>query len=97
MDSSLLDEWEKMRDPDYVPRGTVGVELRPPRPEEPEDVTRDTKAFTAAIRIRLFAFLRAWSIGNDEAALKSLENDEAAPGATGSPAAASGKAWTPGA
>ena len=32
-------------------------------PEEPPDVTRDTKAFTAAIRTRLFAFLRAWSIG----------------------------------
>ena len=50
VDSSLLDEWEKMRDPDYRPLGTGGVDLRPPRPELPPDVTRDTKAFTAAIR-----------------------------------------------
>ena len=63
VDSSLLDEWERMRDPDYRPLGTGGAELRPPRPEEPPDVTRDAKAFTAAIRTRVFAFLRAWSIG----------------------------------
>jgi hypothetical protein len=79
VDSSLLDEWERMRDPNYRPLGTGGVELRPPRPEEPLDVTRDTKAFTAAIRTRLFAFLRAWSIGNDEAALAAIDSaaDEA--------------------
>ena len=52
VDSSLLDEWERMRDPDYRPRGTGGADLRPPRPEEPPDVTRDAKAFTAAIRTR---------------------------------------------
>ena len=45
----------------------------PPRPEEPLDVTRDTKAFTAAIRTRAFAFLRAWSIGQDEAAVALLD------------------------
>ena len=85
VDSSLLDEWEKMRDPNYRPLGTAGVDLRPPRPEEPPDVTRDTKAFTAAIRTRLFAFLRAWSIGNDEAALAAID----------SPADGSGLAWNP--
>jgi superfamily II RNA helicase len=74
VDSSLLDEWERMRDPNYRPLGTGGVDLRPPRPEEPPDVTRDTKAFTAAIRTRLFAFLRAWSIGNDEAALATIDS-----------------------
>ena len=74
VDSSLLEEWERMRDPDYRPRGAAGPELRPPRPEEPPDVTRDTKAFTAAIRTRVFAFLRAWSIGKDEAALDALDS-----------------------
>ena len=74
VDSSLLDEWERMRDPNYRPLGTGGAELRPPRPEEPPDVTRDAKAFTAAIRTRLFAFLRAWSIGNDEAALDAIDS-----------------------
>ena len=74
VDSSLLDEWERMRDPNYRPLGTGGAELRPPRPEEPPDVTRDVKAFTAAIRTRLFVFLRAWSIGNDEAALDAIDS-----------------------
>jgi len=83
VDSSLLDEWERMRDPDYRPLGTGGADLRPPRPEEPPDVTRDTKAFTAAIRTRLFAFLRAWSIGKDEAALELID----------SPGDADGQPW----
>ena len=84
VDSSLLDEWERMRDPDYRPLGTGGADLRPPRPEEPPDVTRDAKAFTAAIRTRAFAFLRAWSIGDDEAALATID----------APADADGQPWT---
>ena len=43
------------------------------RSEPPTDITRDAKAFTAAIRTRVFAFLRAWSIGDDEAALETLD------------------------
>ncbi len=74
VDSSLLEEWERMLDPSYRPKG-AGGELRPPRPEEAPDVTRDRKAFTASIRTRAFAFLRAWSIGEDEAALDTLDSD----------------------
>jgi hypothetical protein len=85
VDSSLLDEWEKMRDPDYRPPGAAEAELRPKRSEEPPDVTRDAKAFTAAVRTRAFAFLRAWSIGNDEAALDALDSDSDG----------SGGHWTP--
>jgi superfamily II RNA helicase len=45
VDSSLLDEWEKMRDPNYRPGETK--EVRPPGAEEAaQDITRDTKAFT---------------------------------------------------
>ncbi len=83
VDSSLLEEWERMRDPNYRPIG-AGAEPRPPRPEEAPDVTRDTKAFTAAIRTRVFAFLRAWSIGKQEAALEAID----------SPAGADGQPWT---
>jgi len=72
VDSSLLEEWERMRDPSWIAAETPGVELRPPPPEEPPDVTRDAKAFTAAIRTRVFSFLRAWSIARDEAALEVL-------------------------
>src|SRR6185436_13317863 len=79
VDSSLMEEWERMRDPSYV-AGASGPEVRPARPEEPVDVTRDTKAFTAAIRTRVFAFLRAWSIGQDEAALALLDSSVDADG-----------------
>ena len=83
VDSSLLEEWERMRDPSYQPLASRS-EVRPPRPEEPPDVTRDTKAFTASIRTRLFALLRAWSIARDEDALALLDSavDD------------SGEAWT---
>jgi hypothetical protein len=82
VDSSLLEEWERMRDPSYLAPATA--EVRPPRPEEPPDVTRDVKGFTAAIRTRLFAFLRAWTVGNDEGALELLDR----------PADAAGEPWT---
>jgi hypothetical protein len=76
VDSSLLDEWEKMRDPNYEARiaagrsAIAGVDLRPPGAEEAaQDITRDTKAFIAAIRNRIFTFLRAWVVEDFEAAL----------------------------
>jgi superfamily II RNA helicase len=85
VDSSLLEEWERMRDPSYRPPGTAGTDMRPPRPGEPADVTRDTKAFTAAIRTRVFAFLRAWSTGQDDAALALVDSS----------VDAAGESWTP--
>jgi superfamily II DNA or RNA helicase len=71
VDSSLLDEWEKMRDPNFQRAETK--EVRPPGAEEAaQDITRDTKAFTAAIRNRIFVFLRGLVIADYEAALGSL-------------------------
>jgi len=71
VDSSLLDEWEKMRDPNYRPDETK--EVRPPGAEAADaDITRDTKAFTASIRNRIFTFLRGLVIGDHEAALGTL-------------------------
>jgi superfamily II RNA helicase len=84
VDSSLLEEWERMRDAAWAP-AEEGEERRPPRPEEPPDVTRDEKAFTAAIRTRVFSFLRAWSIGKDEEALAVID----------APADALGEPWAP--
>ena len=72
-----------MRDGNYRPSAGGGG-VRPPKPEEPPDITRDAKAFTAAIRTRVFAVLRAWSIGDDEAALVAID----------SPNDADGEAWT---
>jgi superfamily II RNA helicase len=73
VDSSLLEEWERMLDPSYTGPSAPTEEMRPPRPAEAPDVTRDAKAFTAAVRTRVFAFLRSWSIARDEEALEQLD------------------------
>lgn len=97
VDSSLLDEWEQMRDPGYAqrlaaqPAGDAGAELRPPGAEvAAEDITRDRKAFTAALRNRVFTFLREWAVGDDEAALGILRElsgqEPAEPGRAEAPA-----------
>ena len=79
VDSSLIEEWQKMLAPEGAPPGEAGAEP-PPRPEEPPDITRDARTFTASIRTRAFAFLRAWSIGHDEAALEAIDVPEDADG-----------------
>ena len=79
VDSSLLDEWEKMRDPDY--QRVEAREVRPPGADEAAaDVTRDTKAFTAAVRIRIFGFLRGLVVGDLEGALAGVSPVEAVEG-----------------
>jgi len=83
VDSSLLDEWEKMRDPNYRPGATK--EIRPPGADEAAaDITRDVKTFTAAIRNRIFTFLRGLVIGDYEQAIANLN----------SPADPEGQPWS---
>lgn len=83
IDSSLLDEWEKMRDPAYQRAETR--EIRPPGAEAAQaDITRDAKAFTAAVRNCIFSFLRGLVIGDFESALAVLA----------SPNDADGQPWT---
>ena len=79
VDSSLLDEWEKMRDPNY--QRAEAREVRPPGAEE-DDITRDTKAFTAALRNRIFIFLRGLVAADYETALANLDSPLDADGAT---------------
>ena len=89
VDSSLAEEWERMHDPDYQPLGGAvsrGLELRPPGAEaQTPDITRDTRLFTAAIRTRIFTFLRAWSMDDSSAAMATLD----------APHDADGERWTP--
>ena len=74
VDSSLLDEWRRMQDPDYRPALGEEPEVRPPGWEEAQrDITRDKEAFTAMVRNAVFTFLRALSIGDYPAALALLE------------------------
>ena len=72
VDSSLLEAWERMRSPDYRAPGPVADEPPSQARAVAVDVTLDEAAFTAAIRTRLFAFLRAWSTGADTGALDAL-------------------------
>jgi len=78
VDSSLLEEWEKMRHPSAA-LPEPGAELRPPggaeatdETEQP-DVTQDTAKYTTAVRTRIFLFLRSWSIGDQEGALSQFD------------------------
>src|SRR5216117_2335162 len=82
VDSSLIEEWERMRDPNYTPRAGQ-KEARPPGAKEAErDITRDTKAFTASIRTRIFSFLRGVVNGDYEQALSHLGSLDGAEGGT---------------
>jgi len=88
VDSSLLDAWERMQNPDY--QGAESQELRPPGAEEAaRDITRDAKAFTAALRNRIFTLLRALSLGEWEEALALLQE-----AAGGEPLDAEQETWT---
>jgi hypothetical protein len=77
VDSSLEDEWERMRDPGYrpfAPAAGRGEQLRPtPAGTAAPDITRDAQGFNAAIRTRIFTFLRAWAIGDHAAALGAID------------------------
>lgn len=62
VDSSLLEEWERLQDPDWRPPETS--EPLPPGAEDAArtarlDITADPEAFLTAIRTRIFAFLAA--------------------------------------
>ena len=81
VDSSLEEEWERMRDPGYQPFAGAGGRATDLRPSEgparqDRDVTSDAKAFTAAIRTRVFTFLRGWSTGRADEALAALDGRE---------------------
>ena len=80
VDSSLLDEWEKMRDPSFLARDDT-AELRPPgAAEAARDITRDPKAFLQSIRTRIFALLRALVMGDFEQSLALIDSPETAEG-----------------
>ena len=84
VDSSLLEEWEKMRNPSYERAETR--EVRPPGAEEAaQDITRDAKAFTVTIRNRIFSFLRGLVNGDFEQALTYLSAPEDLDGAPWTP------------
>jgi superfamily II RNA helicase len=83
VDSSLLDAWEQMQNPDFVRKEEA---LAMPGAEEAaKDITRDRKTFTATVRARLFALLHALQSGDWDEALSVLGD---------SPTDGEGEAWT---
>ena len=66
IDSSLLDEWERLRDPNYKPGEED--EAKP----EVVDITRNKREFTALIRTEIFRFLRPLATQNYSAAAATL-------------------------
>jgi superfamily II RNA helicase len=86
-DASLAEEWERMRDPNYVPLGRGAEALaRRPQVAAPYDLTADTPAFVAAIRARIFTALKAWARGDGEGAVAALDAPTSADAAAASPA-----------
>lgn len=82
VDSSLLEEWERLRDPAFVaPAGDD--DPKPPAPKT-LDITRDAPAFQRLVRTAIFGFLqdvaaRDWSAAADrlgETAENALVDDE---------------------
>ncbi|MDR0498909.1 MAG: DUF3516 domain-containing protein [Holophagales bacterium] len=67
VDSSLMDAWEKMQNPDYQP-----TESREPI-LKPQDLTIDTSKFLASVRARIFTFLACLAGGNWEEAIETLD------------------------
>jgi hypothetical protein len=71
VDSSLLDEWERLRDPQFQRTAAPATPATPPS-GSPPDVTKDIRGFVAAIRNRLFTVLRALANAEFESALAQL-------------------------
>jgi hypothetical protein len=68
VDSSLLDEWEKLRNPDYVPE-----QEKPPSERRAVAFTRNRPAFTRAVRNAVFSLVKALAQGDSGAALAAIE------------------------
>ncbi|HEY4157906.1 MAG TPA: DUF3516 domain-containing protein, partial [Polyangiaceae bacterium] len=73
VDSSLLDEWERLRDPTRVTPETA-AEAEP----DEHDITRNARQFTALIRNLLFSLLRALQARDYESVLDLAEPGEPA-------------------
>lgn len=76
IDSSLLDEWERLRNPEFKPSATQDP-IEAAKASAEFDVTRDAKAFEIMIRNEAFRFVRALAVGDAEAATSMLANEDA--------------------
>ncbi len=83
IDSSLLEEWEQLRDP-HQDRPQASGEVRRSAGSKDIDITRDSGGFRRLIRISAFSFLQDANSGDWESAASRLQTGEAAaPAETG--------------
>lgn len=75
IDSSLLDEWEKLRDPSFV-RVEEKDPIEAARNSVEFDITRDAKAFQVMIRNEVFRFVRALATESLEEAAAMVMNED---------------------
>ncbi|RYZ62203.1 MAG: DUF3516 domain-containing protein, partial [Proteobacteria bacterium] len=85
IDSSLLDEWERMRNPNHISANDRADDAK--REEEAPDVTREMRAFTVQIRNEVFRFIRALASRDYESALSIVEPSPAEDAPVWTPAA----------
>ena len=76
IDSSLLEEWERLRDPDYVAAELASGADKPARPSS-YDVTRDAAGFRRLVRTAIFGFLQEVAARDWESAASRLTTGEA--------------------
>lgn len=82
-DSSLLDEWERIRDPNYRPAETASdsstADAASANTPEKADITRNRREFTALVRTAIFQFLRPLAEDRLPAAASALIPPDALP------------------
>jgi hypothetical protein len=75
VDSSMIDEWEKMRNPAYQASESK-MPLPPGAQELENDITKDNKKFTILIRTGIFSFLSSLARQNYETAVDSINHPQ---------------------
>ncbi|MEO5957674.1 MAG: DUF3516 domain-containing protein [Opitutaceae bacterium] len=81
IDSSLLEEWERLRNPEFVAADATDKPARPAA----FDITRDTAAFRRLVRTAIFGFLQDVAARDWESAVSRLATGEATTTIEGEP------------
>jgi hypothetical protein len=89
IDSSLLEEWERLRRPELVL--TAADEAGKPARPTTYDITRDAAAFRRLVRTAILGILQDVAGRDWESAASRLASGEAGPAAEGEPASPEGR------
>ena len=87
VDSSLLEEWERLRNPEFVAAETADKPARPMA----FDITRDAPGFRRLVRTAIFGFLQDVAARDWESAVSRLQTGEVASSAENEPVSVEGR------